>query len=88
MEYCRPWTKAWFMDWLLSSEQYHIRRFVKALRSEEYYQSIRPDKLKLYWWKRRKNKLGVKVGAGAVVVKTIPTSGVTVTGIPGKEVAK
>lgn len=62
MEYCRPWTKAWLLDWLLSSEQHHIRSFVKALRSEEFYQSIRPNKLKLYWWKRRKNKLGAKLG--------------------------
>ncbi len=62
MEYCKSWTKAWIMDWLLSSEQYHIRRFVKALRSEEYYQDIKPDKLKLYWWKRRKNRIGAKLG--------------------------
>lgn len=62
MEYCKPWTKAWIMDWLLSSEQYHIRRYIKALRSEEYYQIIQPNKFKLYWWRRRKNMLGVRLG--------------------------
>lgn len=62
MEYCKPLTKAWFMDWLLQSEQYHICSFVKALRSEEFYQDIHPNKFKLYRWKRKKNKLGARLG--------------------------
>lgn len=62
MEYCKPWSKEWLMDWLLKSEQYQIRKFVKALRSEEYYTSISPCKWRRYVWIRRKNIQGAKLG--------------------------
>ncbi|WP_156308027.1 serine O-acetyltransferase [Sphingobacterium endophyticum] len=50
------------IDWLLCTEKHLIRCYLKALRSEEYYSFIRPNKIISYYYSRRKNKLGVKLG--------------------------
>lgn len=62
MEYYPFWSKERFLDWLLQTEQYYIRLYVRYLRSEEYYTFISPNKLLKYWYFRKKNKLGAKLG--------------------------
>ena len=37
MEYYAPLSKGALLDWLVKSEQYYLRRFVKLLRAQEYY---------------------------------------------------
>lgn len=62
MDYYPFWSKEHLLDWLLQTEQYQIRRYVKALRAEEYYTFHSPNKLLRYWYFRKKNKLGSKLG--------------------------
>lgn len=62
MDYYRPFTKGWFLDWVLKSEQYYLRKYVKLLRSEEYYTFIKPSSIKRMWYTRKKNVLGAKLG--------------------------
>lgn len=62
MEYYPFWSKERFLDWLLKTEQYHLRQYVRYLRSEEYYTFVHPNKLLKYWHFRKKNKLGAKLG--------------------------
>lgn len=62
MEYCRPLTKEWFLEWILQSEQYQIKRYMKALRAEEYYTFVKNRKVLRYWYFRRKNILGARLG--------------------------
>jgi serine O-acetyltransferase len=50
------------MDWLLQTEKFWIRKFLKALRSEEYYTFISPNKVLKFYYQRKKNKIGVKLG--------------------------
>jgi serine O-acetyltransferase len=50
------------MDWILQTEKFWIRKFLKALRSEEYYTFIRPNKVLKFYYQRKKNRLGVKLG--------------------------
>ena len=62
MGYCRPLTKAWLLEWLLQSEQYQIKRYMKVLRAEEYYTSVKDCKILRFMFFRRKNILGAKLG--------------------------
>ena len=62
MNYYRPLSKEWWLDWLLRSEQYYIKCYMRALRSEEYYTYEHPCKILCYKWKRRKNILGSRLG--------------------------
>lgn len=55
-------SKAFFVDSFLKSEQYYIRRYVSFLRKEEFYTFHAPNKLLRYYYQRRKNLLGVKLG--------------------------
>ena len=55
-------SKERLIDWLLHSEQYYIRQYVRALRSEEYYTFIRPNRILKYWYMRKRNKRGVRLG--------------------------
>jgi len=55
-------SKAYIMDWLLQTEQYFLRRYVYFLRKEEFYTFQRPNKFWQYYYKRKKNILGVKLG--------------------------
>ncbi|PRD56491.1 serine O-acetyltransferase [Sphingobacterium gobiense] len=50
------------VDVLLRGEQYWLRRYLKYLRSEEYYTLIKPKKLLKYYYQRRKNILGSRLG--------------------------
>ena len=55
-------SKGRLMDWLLRTEQYYIRSYLRALRSEEYYTYIRPNRFLKYWFMRKRNKRGVRLG--------------------------
>ena len=62
MEYYPFLSKGRFMDWLMQSECYQLRRYVRLLRSEEYYAFVKPSGLRRLWYKAKKNRLGVKLG--------------------------
>lgn len=62
MEYTRPFSKEWLLEWLLKSEQYQIKKYMKALRSEEYYTFVKPCRILKYWFFRKKNIQGAKLG--------------------------
>ena len=129
-------SKGYIMDWLLRTEQYWIRRYIRALRKEEFYMNYKRNKILQYYFSRKKNLLGirlgflinagcfdiglkiyhyddspvignnvdigqnaqilggiyiadgVKIGAGAVVTKSVLVPGVTVVGVPARIVEK
>ena len=62
MDYYSPFTKGWILDWVLKTEQYYLRRYVRFLRSEEYYTFQKPNKLLKMWYFREKNRLGARLG--------------------------
>ncbi|KGE14150.1 serine O-acetyltransferase [Sphingobacterium deserti] len=62
MDYLPFFSKGYIMDWLLKSEQYWLRCFVKALRKEEFYTFYKPNKFLKYYYGRQKNILGRKLG--------------------------
>lgn len=62
MVYFPLFSKGYFMDWLLQSEQYWLRKYVKNLRKEEYYSTYKLNKVLKYYYQRRKNSLGHKLG--------------------------
>lgn len=37
MDYFSPFSKGYLLDYLLRTEQYWIRKYVRMLRKEEYY---------------------------------------------------
>ena len=55
-------TKEIILNWLIRPERYYIDRYVKFLRKEEYYTFHKPNALKAYWYKARKNRLGSRLG--------------------------
>lgn len=55
-------SKERFLDWLLKTEQYYLRLYIRYLRSEEYFNTVHPNKLLRYWYFRKKNRLGAKLG--------------------------
>lgn len=62
MEHYPFFSKERFLDWLLKTEQYYLRSYIRYLRSEEYYTTVHPNKLLRYWYYRNKNRLGAKLG--------------------------
>lgn len=62
MDYYPLMSKERVLDRILHTEQYYIKKYILALRSEEYYTFVRPNRLFKYWYYRKKNKLGVKLG--------------------------
>ena len=52
-------SKGYIMDWLLRTEQYWIRRYIRALRKEEFYMK---NKILQYYFSRKKNLLGIRLG--------------------------
>ncbi|WP_222867751.1 serine O-acetyltransferase [Sphingobacterium phlebotomi] len=56
------WTSTYWIEWFLKSEQYYIRTYIKYLRSEEYYTLVKPVKLLKYYYQRKKNILGSRLG--------------------------
>ena len=49
MDYYPFLSKGYILDWLLKTEQYWLRRFMRNLRKEEYYTFHRPNKLLKYY---------------------------------------
>ena len=62
MDYYPFLSKGFLMDYLLKTEQFWLRKFVKNLRKEEYYSFYKPNKLLKYYYQRKKNILGRKLG--------------------------
>lgn len=62
MAYDRPLCKAWFLDRILRTEQYYIKRYMSFLRSEEYYTFVKPNKVLRFFYFRKKNALGARLG--------------------------
>ncbi len=62
MEHYPFWSKERFLDWLLKTEQYYLKLYIKYLRSEEYYTLVSPNRALRYWYFRKKNILGAKLG--------------------------
>ncbi|QQM26045.1 hypothetical protein [Elizabethkingia sp. M8] len=62
MDYYPFLSKGFLMDYLLKTEQFWLRKFVKNLRKEEYYTFYKPNKLLKYYYQRKKNILGRKLG--------------------------
>lgn len=62
MEHYPVISKGYLMDWLLKTEQYWLRKFIKALRCEEYFEFHQPNKFLNYFYKRKKNILARKLG--------------------------
>lgn len=62
MAYDRPFCKAWFLDRILRTEQYYIKRYMSFLRSEEYYTFVKPNKVLRFFYFRKKNALGARLG--------------------------
>ena len=55
-------SKGYIMDWLLRTEQYWIRRYIRALRKEEFYMNYKRNKILQYYFSRKKNLLGIRLG--------------------------
>ena len=55
-------SKGYSMDWLLRTEQYWIRRYIRALRKEEFYMNYKRNKILQYYFSRKKNLLGIRLG--------------------------
>ena len=55
-------SKGYIMDWLLRTEQYWIRRYIHALRKEEFYMNYKRNKILQYYFSRKKNLLGIRLG--------------------------
>ena len=62
MDYFPPLSKGWLLDWILKTEQYWIRKYMKALRKEEFYTAYKKNRLLKYYYFRKKNILGVRLG--------------------------
>lgn len=62
MAYDRPLCKAWFLDRILRTEQYYIKRYMSFLRSEEYYTFVKHNKALRFFYFRKKNALGARLG--------------------------
>lgn len=62
MDYFPFLSKGYILDWLLKTEQYWIRKYVDALRKEEYYIKYKKNKLLQYYYSRKKNSLGSRLG--------------------------
>ena len=62
MGYWPSFSRGALMDWLLRPEQYWIRKYVKNLRKEEFYTFHRKNKFLQYYYGRKKNILGARLG--------------------------
>lgn len=54
--------KEQFLEWCLCPEGYYIKRYLRFLRTEEKYTFRKPCKLLAFWYRRRKNRLGSRLG--------------------------
>lgn len=54
-------SKEHLLEMLLQPEEYQIRKYLRALRMEEYHLR-NGNSWRMYWWRRKKNILGQKLG--------------------------
>ena len=59
--YPKLFSKEHLVDILLQPEEYQIRKYLKYLRLEEYH-IAKGNKLRMYWWRSKRNRLGAKLG--------------------------
>lgn len=50
------------LEWLIRPEGYYIKKYIRLLRAEERFTFEKPNKLKSFWYKARKNRLGSRLG--------------------------
>ncbi len=50
------------LEWLIRPERYYIKKYLRFLRKEETFTFVRPIKLRAFWYKARKNRLGSRLG--------------------------
>ena len=62
------------LEWLIRPEMYYIRRYLRFLRKEEKYTFSKHNKLLMYWYKARKNRLGSRLPG---VLTKVLLSGIT-----------
>ena len=62
MEYWPLFSKGRLMDWILCPEQYWVKQFVQCLRKEEFYKFHKKNKILQYYFGRKKNILGARLG--------------------------
>lgn len=62
IDYYSIFSKKGLIDYILRSEQYWIRCYLRSLRAEEWYTFYAPNKWLMYYYKRKKNMLGRKLG--------------------------
>jgi serine O-acetyltransferase len=62
MDYHPFFSKDHLFEYLLRPEGYWIKRYLLSLRAEEYYTLCKPNKLLKYFYRRRKNILGSRLG--------------------------
>ena len=62
MDYWPPFSKGRLVDWILRPEQYWVRQYVRNLRKEEFYKFHKKNKFLQYYYGRRKNILGARLG--------------------------
>ena len=54
-------SKGYIMDWLLRTEQYWIRRYIRALRKEEFYMNYKRNKILQYYFSLERRIFWVSV---------------------------
>lgn len=55
-------SRKYWIERILHTEQYYICSFVRSLRAEEYFSFVKPCKILQYYYQRKKNRLGLKLG--------------------------
>lgn len=50
------------LEWLIRPEGYYIKKYIRLLRAEEKFTFVKPNKLRMYWYRSRKNRLGSRLG--------------------------
>ena len=55
-------TKEKILDWIIRPEGFYTRKYLRLLRAEEKYTFLKPRRIRAYWFKARKNRLGAKLG--------------------------
>jgi serine O-acetyltransferase len=54
--------KGRLLEWIIRPEGYYIRKYIYFLHKEERYTFQKPCKVMAYWYKARKNRLGLRLG--------------------------
>jgi len=55
-------SKKYWVERYLKTDQYYVRAFVRYLRPEEYFTFIKSNEWMKYYYQRKKNRLGSRLG--------------------------